>query len=163
MTPNVRVSLSAGSAAKPARYYACDRRTGRKTHLSRRYTSDLARRRVAEMIGDGWQDSVRWSSSPRATVVRRLAEVEAERLEQLPSNDAHLLLAMITEGGGVPMHVLAELNVDAGQLREDLLTALNVPEDLRGLYLRQRQAYEHTQQKARASTQHPDEQARPPT
>ncbi|HEV2058531.1 MAG TPA: Clp protease N-terminal domain-containing protein [Solirubrobacteraceae bacterium] len=124
---------------------------------------DATRRRVAEMIGDGWQDSVRWSSSPRATIVRRLAEVEAERLEQLPSNDAHLLLAMITEGGGVPMHVLAELNVDVGQLREDLLTALNVHEDLRGLYLRQRHGYEHTQQKARAKAQDLDEQARPPT
>jgi len=43
-------------------------------------TLERARRRTGEMIGDGWQESVRWSYSPRATVVRRLAEVEAERL-----------------------------------------------------------------------------------
>jgi len=41
------------------------------------------------MIGDGWQESVRWSYSPRATVVRRLAEVEAERLGELEPSDAH--------------------------------------------------------------------------
>ncbi len=75
-------------------------------------------------------------------MVCRLAEVEAERLEQLPADDAHLLLAMITEGGGLPMHLLAELDVDVGQLREDLLTALDVPDDVRGTHLRQRQAYE---------------------
>lgn len=65
---------------------------------------------------------MRWSYSSRATVVRRLAELEAERLEQLPSNDAHLLLAMITEGDGIPMHVFAELEVDVAKLRNDLLT-----------------------------------------
>ncbi len=64
---------------------------------------------ASQKIGNGWQDSVRWRYSPRATVVCRLAEVEAERLEQLPSNDAHLLLAMITEGGGVPNVLFAEL------------------------------------------------------
>ncbi|MDQ3768313.1 MAG: hypothetical protein M3370_02380 [Actinomycetota bacterium] len=58
------------------------------------------RLRVDQIVGDGWQNSRRWTSSPRANVVSRLAEVEAERLEQLPANDAHLLLAMITEGGG---------------------------------------------------------------
>lgn len=101
---------------------------------------DATRHRVAEIIGNGWQDSVRWQCSPRATVVRRLAEVEAERLEELPSNDAHLVLAMITEGGGVPKGLFAELGVDVGQLRDDLLAALDVREDLRGLYVRQRQA-----------------------
>lgn len=37
------------------------------------------RRRVAEIVGDGWQNSRRWTCSPRANVVSRLAEVEAER------------------------------------------------------------------------------------
>ena len=107
---------------------------------------DATRHRVAEIIGNGWQDSVRWRSSPRAIVVCRLAEVEAERLEQLPSNDGHLLLAMITEGGGLPNRLFTEIGVDVGQLRDDLLTALDVPEDLRALYLRQRKAYEHAEQ-----------------
>ncbi|MDP8908230.1 MAG: hypothetical protein M3N47_03765 [Chloroflexota bacterium] len=124
---------------------------------------DAMRHRVAEKIGNGWQDSVRWRYSPRATVVRRLAEVEAERLEQLPSNDAHLLLAMITEGGGVPNVLFAELGVDVGQVRDDLLTALDVPQDLRGLYVRQRQAYEHAQQNARAQAQQGDLRPEPPT
>ena len=122
---------------------------------------DATRRRVAECIGDGWKESVRWSFSPRATLVLRLAEVEAERLEQLPSNDVHLLLAMITEGGGVPMHVFTKLKVDVGRLRDDLLTALNVPDDLREAYLRQRQTYERAQRKVRPQTQPSDEQARP--
>lgn len=124
---------------------------------------DVTRRRIAEMTGEGWRDSVRWCHSPRATVVRRLAELEAERLEQPPSS-AHLLLAMLTEGRGLPMRVLAELDVDVGQLRDDLLTALDVREDLRSLYLRQRHAYELAQQKARAQAQQPDyDQPRPPT
>jgi ATP-dependent Clp protease ATP-binding subunit ClpC len=123
---------------------------------------DATRVRVAELTGDAWQDSVRWKHSPRANVVHRLAEVEAERLEQLPSNDAHRLLAMITEAGSMPMHLFAELSVDITQLRDDLLRALNVPDDLRSLYLRQRQAYERAQRNARAQPQQADDQDQPP-
>lgn len=122
---------------------------------------DATRRRVAEIIGNGWQDSVRWQYSPRATIVRRLAEVEAERLEQLPPNDVHLVLAMITEGGGVPNNLFAELGVDVGQLRDDLLAALDVREGLRGLYVRQRRAYEQAQQNRRAQAQRDDERPEP--
>lgn len=89
VTPNVRVSLSAGSAAKPARYYACDRRTGRKTHLSRRYTSDfvytlsrfrfagglIAYQRSAIRLGTEEPDRVLVIRSLRdGRQVRRLAE-----------------------------------------------------------------------------------------
>jgi ATP-dependent Clp protease ATP-binding subunit ClpC len=105
-------------------------------------TLDAARRRVAEKVGDGWRDSVRWSHSPRATVVLKLAEVEAERLGQLQARPGHLLLAMITEGAGIPMALFDEFGVDVGSVREDLLDALEVPGDLRELYLRQRTAYE---------------------
>ena len=94
------------------------------------------------MVGDGWKDSVRWSHSTRATVVSRLAEVEAERLGQLQARPAHILLAMITEGGGIPMSLFKELGVDVRKMREDLLVALDVPDDLRETYLRQRIAYE---------------------
>lgn len=101
-----------------------------------------ARRRIEEITGDGWQDSVRWSYSPRATMVRKLAEVEAERLGQVHPSPAHLLLAMITEGGGIPVHIFNELGVNVGKMREDLLDALEVPDDLREIYLLQRRAYE---------------------
>jgi ATP-dependent Clp protease ATP-binding subunit ClpC len=106
---------------------------------------DVARLRVAEIIGNGWEDSVQWRASPRAGLVLRLAEIEAERLEQLPSNDVHLLLAIITEGGGVPTRLFNELKVDVARLRDDLLTALDVPGELRDAYLRQRQSYERAQ------------------
>lgn len=103
---------------------------------------DAMRHRVAEIIGDGWQESLPWSYSPRANLVCALAELEAERLEQIPANDAHLLLALITEGNSVPMSLFDEFGVDVARLREDLLTALGVPADVRTMYLRQRQAYE---------------------
>ncbi|MDQ3644319.1 MAG: GNAT family N-acetyltransferase [Actinomycetota bacterium] len=112
-------------------------------------TLEAARRRTAEIIGDGWQDSVRWTNSPRATVVRRLAEVEAERLGQSQPGDAHTLLAMITEGGGVPIQILTELGVNLTELREELVNALGVPDEEREMYLRQRAAYEAAQRSLR--------------
>jgi len=116
-----------------------------KVLASHGVTLEAARRRTGEMIGHGWQDSVRWSHSPRATVVRKLAEVEAERLGRLEPRDAHTLLALITEGKGVPIHILTELGVDLSELREDLVRALEVPDEERELYLRQRTAYEAAQ------------------
>lgn len=80
-----------------------------------RVALDAARRRTAEICGDGRQNVARWTHSPRATVVHRLAEVEAERLDQLRPEDAHLLLAMITEGGGIPNKLFAEFGVDGAR------------------------------------------------
>jgi hypothetical protein len=113
---------------------------------------DAARRRTAEICGDGRQNVARWTHSPRATVVHRLAEVEAERLDQLPPEDAHLLLAMITEGGGIPNKLFAEFGVDVARMREDLLDALEVSDDARRAYLRQRRAAERARRQ-RASEQ----------
>ncbi|MCA1678765.1 MAG: Clp protease N-terminal domain-containing protein, partial [Actinobacteria bacterium] len=59
----------------------------------------------------------------------------------------HTLLAMLTEGDGVPKALFRELDVDVQMLRADLLEALEVPDDLREIYLRQRIAAEQ----ARAS------------
>jgi ATP-dependent Clp protease ATP-binding subunit ClpC len=105
-------------------------------------TLDLARRRIDEAVGEGWQDAVRWSYSTRATVVCKLAEVEAERLGADRPGNAHLLLAVITEGGGLPMHLFHELEIELDQLREELLDTLNPPSELRELYVRQRRASE---------------------
>lgn len=99
---------------------------------------DAVRRRTQEMCGDCSRDVMRWTYSPRATVVRQLSEVEAERLDQYPPNDAHVLLALITEGAGIPSTLFAEFDVDVPKLREDLLDALEVSEDCRATYLRQR-------------------------
>lgn len=114
-------------------------------------TLEAARRRTAALTGHGWRDSIRWTHSPRATVVGKLAEIEAERLgdvgvrvgvlDKLPNN-AHMLLAMITEGAGVPNALFREFGVDVDKLRVDLLEALDVPRDLREAYLRQRTANE---------------------
>ena len=106
-------------------------------------TLEAARRRIAEIAGEGPQDAMRWSYSPRATVVSKLAEVEAERLGepgQLHPRPGHTLLALITEGEGVPNALFKELGVDVGKLREDLVEALGVPDDMRQIYLRQRAA-----------------------
>lgn len=103
---------------------------------------EIARRRTAEIVGDGGRDSVRWSYSPRATVVRKLAEVEAERLGEVSAGPAHVLLAMLTEGEGVPNALFRELGVNVAKLRGDLLDALDVPSDTRKTYLDQRTAYE---------------------
>ena len=105
-------------------------------------TLDFARRRIDEITGDGWQDSARWSYSPRATVVTRLAELEAERLGRTRPRDAHFVLALITEGGGVPIHLFHEVDIDIERLREELLDALDPPRELRELYVRQRRASE---------------------
>jgi hypothetical protein len=94
------------------------------------------------IVGDGWQDSVRWSHSPRATVVHKLAEIEAERLGQVHPSQAHILLALITEGHGIPMHLFIELGVDVTKVREDLINELDVPDEMRETYLRQRTSYE---------------------
>lgn len=100
------------------------------------------RRRTAAIVGDGGRDSVRWSYTTRATVVGKLAEVEAERLGEVFPSHAHTLLAMLTEGEGVPNALFRELRVDVARLRMDLLEALDVPSDMREMYLRQRIAYE---------------------
>lgn len=105
-------------------------------------TLDHARRRIAEICSDGWQDVRRWTLSPRATVTRKLAEIEAERLDQDPPDDGHLLLAMITEGQGIPNTLFAEASIDVARLREDLLDALEVSDQARENYLRQRTATE---------------------
>ena len=101
-----------------------------------------ARRRTAEKVGDGGRNSVRWSYTTRATVVGKLAEVEAERLGEASPSHAHTLLAMLTEGEGVPNALFRELGVDVGKLRMDLLEALDVPSDMCEMYLRQRIASE---------------------
>lgn len=105
-------------------------------------TLELARRRTAEAVGDGGRDSVRWQHSPRATVVRKLAEVEAERLGAAYPSHAHTLLAMLTEGEGVPNALFRKVGVDFVKLRADLLEALDVPDDMCEMYLRQRIAAE---------------------
>ena len=108
-------------------------------------TLEGARRRIAEIIGvrEGGRKSEGLSYTPRATVVCKLAEVEAERLGEVRPKHAHLLLAILTEGNGVPSGLLRELEVDLGALRMDLLEALDVPSDMREMYLRQRMASEH--------------------
>lgn len=117
--------------------------TAAKVLRSHGVALETARRRTAEMVGDGGRESVRWSYSPRANLVGKLAEIEAERLGRDQPDDAHTILALITEGGGVPIHLLIELGVDLGELREDLLDALEVPREEREMYTRQRKASEH--------------------
>ncbi len=114
-------------------------------------TLEAARRRIAEIIGDGPQDLVRWSYSPRATVVHKLAELEAERLGHPDPHPrpAHTLLALITEGEGVPNALFEELGVDVEKLREDLVNTLDVPDDMRRIYLRQRSASERERARQR--------------
>ena len=121
-----------------------------KVLASHGVTLESARRRTAEIVGNGWRASERfWSYSPRATVVLKLAEVEAERLGEVRASSAHTLLAMVTEGGGVPNALFRELDVDVAKLRGDLLEALDVPSDVREMYLRQRTAYEQARPRER--------------
>jgi len=117
-------------------------------------TLDHARRRIAEICSGGWQEARRWTHSPRATVTHKLAEIEAERLDHHQPNDGHLLLAMITEGGGVPNVLFAEASIDLPRLREDLLDALEVSDQARETYLRQRTATERARHR-RARQQRP--------
>ena len=112
-------------------------------------TLERARPRTAAIVGDGGRNSVRWSYTPRATVVGKLAEVEAERLGEVFPSHAHTLLAMLTEGEGVPNALFRELGVDVGKLRIDLLDALDVPSDMREMYLRQRIASERAREPGR--------------
>src|SRR5688572_2073223 len=87
-------------------------------------TLEFARRRIAEMCGAGDPDAVGYLHSPRSIVVMRLADVEAERLDHGDPTGVHVILAMLTEGEGVPNHLFAECGVDTVRLREDLLDAL---------------------------------------
>jgi hypothetical protein len=61
------------------------------------------------------------------------------------------MLAILTEGEGVPNHLLDAAGVDLAKLRLDLLEALEVPADLREAYLRQRIAAEQARPPRRAS------------
>ncbi|HEV2772756.1 MAG TPA: Clp protease N-terminal domain-containing protein [Thermoleophilaceae bacterium] len=61
----------------------------------------------------------------------RLAEVEAERLGELEPRPAHTLLALMTEGDSVALHVLRRLGVDLVRLRGELLDVLQVPRETR--------------------------------
>ena len=113
-------------------------------------TLEVARRWIREVVGFGEPGATSdgMTFTPRATVVRRLAEIEAERLGEPRPHDPHLLLAILTEGEGVPDHLLDALGVDVTKLRLDLLDALDVPADLRDAYLRQRTAVERAKRSA---------------
>jgi ATP-dependent Clp protease ATP-binding subunit ClpC len=80
---------------------------------------------------------LKWT--PRATVVVRLADIEAERLGTPTVGTGHLLLALMTEGGSVALRVLTELGVDLVQLRSEVLEALEVPGQRRDRYIRERE------------------------
>lgn len=80
------------------------------------------------------------SLSPRANIVVHLADIEAERLDHGEPTGAHLILAMLTEGEGVPNALLRECGVATDRLRDDLLDVLGVAGEARAAYLRQRQA-----------------------
>lgn len=121
-------------------------------------TLEFARRRTAELCGAGDPKVVGYSLSPRANVVVHLADIEAERLDHGEPTDAHLILAMLTEGAGVPNGLFRECAVDADRLREDLLDALDVTGDTRAAYLRQRRATERRQRAARTPRQTDAEQ-----
>lgn len=106
-------------------------------------TLEAARRHTDEIGRDVGKSSMHKRHSPRATVVRTLARVEAERLDHTdPPDDAHVLLAIITDRESVPMNMFAGLGVDVVALRADLLDALRVPPAARDTYIRQRDAYE---------------------
>jgi ATP-dependent Clp protease ATP-binding subunit ClpA len=107
------------------------------------------KRRTAEIVGDGGRGSVRWSYSPRAVVVRELAEVEAERLGAALPSPTHTLLAILTEGEGVPNALFGEFEVDLSKLRADLLQQLDIPAGMREMYLRQRNASDRAREQER--------------
>lgn len=123
-------------------------------------TLEFARRRIAETCGPGDPHAVGHKSSPRATVVVHLADIEAERLDHDDPTSAHVILAILTEGGGVPKGLFAECGVDTARLREDLLDALGVVGQTRATYLRQRQATERRQRAARTRGNKPDGEQR---
>jgi ATP-dependent Clp protease ATP-binding subunit ClpC len=109
-------------------------------------TLGAARTRVDRIIGYGWRDAVRWTYSPRATVVERLAAVEAERLGGRQPTGEHLTLALINEGGSIAVTVLMELGVDLRLLRADLVRATDgVLEEVQERYIRDREAYERAE------------------
>ncbi len=77
----------------------------------------------------------------RATVVCRVAEIEAERLGAGAPGTGHYLLALLTEGQSVAVRALVELRVDLEKLRGEVLGALGVAPDTRDRYVSERQAY----------------------
>ena len=62
--------------------------------------------------------------SPRAKKVLELALREAIALKQKTITDGHIALGLLREGQGLAMKVLADLGVDAADLRRDVTTAL---------------------------------------
>jgi len=64
---------------------------------------------------------------------------------------AHVILAMLTEGAGVPNGLFAECGVRTRGVAQNLLDALGVVGQPRATYLRQRQATERRQRAARLS------------
>jgi ATP-dependent Clp protease ATP-binding subunit ClpC len=106
-------------------------------------TLEAARQETVRIVGPPGEPDpdAGLTFTPRATVVSRLAEVEAERLGELEPRPAHILLALMTEGGSVALHVLSRLGVDLVQLRAELLDALQVPKERCERYIREREAY----------------------
>ena len=49
----------------------------------------------------------------------------------------------------MPMRLFNELGVDLRRMRRDLLAALEVPEETRKIYLRQRETYEQAHRQVR--------------
>lgn len=121
-------------------------------------TLEFARRRIAEICGPGDPDAVGHRHSPRSTVVVQLADIEAERLDHGEPTGVHMILAMLTEGEGVPHHLFTECGVDAARLREDLLDALDVAGETRATYLRQRQTRERRRQAASTRARQSDDE-----
>ena len=85
-----------------------------------------------------------WSGkkfTPRATVVLKVAEIEAERLGAHAPQAGHHLLALLTEGRSLAVAVLLDLGVDLKRLRAEVLEALQIPPDTRDRYVRERELY----------------------
>jgi ATP-dependent Clp protease ATP-binding subunit ClpA len=106
---------------------------------------DDARHEVVRIYGDAPRQAAPGrsgrTSTPRATVVGALAQIEAERLGASTAGTGHYLLAPLTEGDSAAIAVLKNLAVDLRALRSDLLTALQIPPAIGDRYSRERDAY----------------------
>lgn len=108
-------------------------------------TLETAQRQVIQLLrpeeGFGQREEPGLKFTPRATLVLHLAEVEAERLGQVTALDGHVLLALMRAGQSVASRVLNGTGVELGQLRSEVLVAMQVPEETRGRYIREREKY----------------------
>ena len=88
---------------------------------------ETVRMEVEKQVGSGPESKISGNIpyTPRVKKVLSLSNKEAEQLDHSYIGTEHILLGLLREGEGVAARVLASLNVDINQTRQEILAEID--------------------------------------